>query len=200
MSGPGAPPDAADGRPVDDGVPESGFLAAVATLDDRVDRLFEPLRGVAAVDTAAKAITGLGDHGWLWTGVAAWRGRRSGPARRSAVRALGVAGVSSTLVNTAIKRLVDRERPDTSDLRLSDTGVPVREPRTSSFPSGHTLAAFCSAAVLSRPGDRRGSAFLYTSAALIGVSRIHLRHHHTSDVLGGVVIGTALGLVVRRLR
>ena len=96
--------------------------------------------------------------------------------------------------------MVDRERPDTTDLRLSDTGVPVREPRTSSFPSGHTLAAFCSAAVLSRPGDRRGNAFLYGSAALIGVSRIHLRHHHASDVVGGVVIGTALGLAVRRFR
>ena len=78
--------------------------------------------------------------------------------------------------------------------------MPVRAPRTSSFPSGHTLAAFCSAAVLSRPGDRRGNAFLYTSAGLIGVSRIHLRHHHASDVVGGIVIGTALGLVVRRLR
>ena len=69
----------------------------------------------------------------------------------------------------------------------------MRAPRTSSFPSGHTLAAFCSAAVLSRPGDRRGNAFLYASAGLIGVSRIHLGHHHASDVVGGVVIGTALG-------
>ncbi len=54
--------------------------------------------------------------------------------------------------------------------------------------------------MLSRPGDRRGTAFLYAAAGLIGVSRIHLRHHHASDVVGGVVIGTALGLAVRRLR
>ena len=180
--------------------PTSGLLASVADIDDRVDQLFEPLRGVPVLDATAKAISALGDHGWLWTGVAAWRGRRSGPTRRAAVRALGVAGVSSAIVNAGIKLVVDRERPDTSDLVLSDAGVPVRAPRTSSFPSGHTLAAFCSAAVLSRPGDRRGNAFLYASAGLIGVSRIHLRHHHASDVVGGVVIGTALGLVVRRLR
>ncbi len=165
-----------------------------------MDRLFEPLRGRAPVDAAAKVITGLGDHGWLWTGIAVWRGRRSGPARRQAIRALGVAGVSSTLVNAGVKKLVDRERPDRSDLRISNAGVPVRAPKTSSFPSGHTLAAFCSAAVLSRPGDRRGNALLYTAAGLIGVSRIHLGHHHASDVAGGVVIGTALGLVVRRFR
>ena len=180
--------------------PASGFPSVVASVDDRVDRLFEPLRGRAPVDAAAKVITGLGDHGWLWTGVAVWRGRKSGPARRQAIRALGVAGISSTLVNAGMKKLVDRERPDRSDLRISNAGVPVRAPKTSSFPSGHTLAAFCSAAVLSRRGDRRGNALLYTAAGLIGVSRIHLGHHHASDVAGGVVIGTALGLVVRRFR
>ena len=180
--------------------PEPGILAAVTSFDDAVDRLFEPLRGLASVDSAAKVITGLGDHGWLWTGIAVWRGRRSGPVRRQSIRSLGVAGVSSTLVNAAIKQVVSRDRPDNSDLRISNVGIPVRAPKTSSFPSGHTLAAFCSAAVLGRPGDRTGNALLYSAAGLIGLSRIHLRAHHASDVAGGIVIGTALGLLVRRFR
>ena len=188
------------GRPVGDGVPPSGFLAVVASVDDRVDRMFEPLRGQPVFDTAAKVITGLGDHGWLWTGIAVLRGRRSGPARRQAVRALGVAGVSSSLVNAGIKQVVGRARPDTTDLRISSAGVPVRAPTSSSFPSGHTLAAFCSAAVLSRPGHRGANACLYAAAGLISVSRIHLRAHHASDVAGGIVIGTALGYTVRRFR
>ena len=178
----------------------SGLLALVNAVDDGVDGLFEPLRGRRSIDAAAKVVTALGDHGWLWTGIAAWRGRRSGPARRQAIRALGVAGVSSGLVNAGIKQMVGRDRPDTADLRISNVGVPVRAPKTSSFPSGHTLAAFCSATVLSRPGDRRGNTFLYAAAGLIGASRIHLRAHHASDVAGGIVIGTALGLAVRRLR
>jgi undecaprenyl-diphosphatase len=180
--------------------PTSGALAAVHALDDAVDRLFEPLRGVPAADAAARAISVVGDHGYVWTAVALWRGRRSGPQRRAAVRALGVAGFSSLAVNTVIKRTVGRPRPDTTDLALSDAGVPVRRPTSSSFPSGHTLAAFCSAAVLSRPGHRGANAGLYAVAALIGASRIHLRDHHASDVVGGVAIGTALGLVVRALR
>jgi undecaprenyl-diphosphatase len=179
---------------------QSGFLAVVGSVDDWVDGIFEPLRGRPVVDGAAKVITALGDHGWLWSGIAVWRGRRSGPARRQAVRALGVAGISSSLVNAGIKQVVGRDRPDTTDLRISNVGVPVRAPKTSSFPSGHTLAAFCSAAVLSRPGDRKGNALLYAAAGLIGVSRIHLRAHHASDVAGGIVIGTALGLAVRRFR
>jgi len=180
--------------------PRSPLLVAVDRLDDSVDRLFEPLRGNPTVDTAAKVITTVGDHGWLWTGIAVWRGRHSGPTRRAAIRALGVAGVTSSLVNAGIKRVVGRQRPDRTDLRITGAGVPVREPRTSSFPSGHTLAAFTAATVLSRPGDRGGNALLYTAAGLVGVSRVHLRAHHASDVLGGAVIGTALGLVVRRFR
>jgi undecaprenyl-diphosphatase len=183
-----------------DEAPPSGFLAVVGAVDDAVDRLFEPLRGRPSIDAAAKIVTGLGDHGVLWTGISAWRARRSGPTRAQAVRALGVAGVSSSLVNAGIKAVVGRERPDRSDLQISNAGVPVREPSTSSFPSGHTLAAFCSAAVLSRPGDRAGNALLYSAAGLIALSRIHLRAHHASDVVGGIVIGTALGLTVRRFR
>jgi len=194
MNGPGYD---LDGAPTGD---HSGLLAVVDAVDDRVDRLFEPLRGNSAVDTLAKVITGIGDHGWLWTGVAVWRGRHSGPTRRAAIRALGVAGVSSSLVNVGIKAVVGRERPTTSDLRISNAGVPVRAPKSSSFPSGHTLAAFTAATVLSRPGDRAGNTFLYTAAGLVGISRIHLRAHHASDVVGGVVIGTALGLTVRRFR
>ena len=195
MSGPGYGLDAPGAL-----TSRTGLLGVVDGFDDRVDRLFEPLRGNPRVDAAAKAITGIGDHGWLWTGVAVWRGRHSGPTRRAAVRALGVAGVSSALVNAGIKQVVGRQRPERGDLRISNAGVPVREPRTSSFPSGHTLAAFTAATVLSRPGDGAGNAVLYAAAGLIGVSRIHLRAHHASDVVGGVVIGTALGLVVRRLR
>ena len=187
-------------RPDGDRAPASGFLAAVASFDDAVDHLFEPLRGLSPVDATAKVITGMGDHGWLWSGIAVWRGRRSGPARRQAVRSLGVAGISSTLVNAGIKQAVGRQRPDNSDLRISNAGVPVRAPKTSSFPSGHTLAAFCSATVLGRPGDRTGNILLYAAAGLIGVSRLHLRAHHASDVAGGIVIGTVLGLVVRRFR
>ncbi len=125
MTATDGPGPAGDPAP-DVAVPGTGLMGTVSAIDDRVDRLFEPLRGVPALDAAAKAIGAVGDHGWLWTGVAAWRGRRSGPTRLAAVRALGVAGVSSALVNAGIKLVVDRERPDTSDLVLSDAGVPVR--------------------------------------------------------------------------
>jgi undecaprenyl-diphosphatase len=167
-------------------------------FDDRVDSWFEPLRGNPAADGIAKAITGFGDHGLMWAVTTAWRVRQPGPDRARAVRALAIAGVESSLVNAALKGLVGRSRPDRSDIRLSDGGIPVREPKTTSFPSGHTLAAFCAATVMSRKGDRGGNRLLFASAALVGVSRVHLGAHHASDVVGGAAIGTVLGLIGRR--
>ena len=175
-----------------------GALAAVDTVDAAVDRWFESLRGRTGPDTAATVVSGLGDQGVLWMLVTAARGRRSGPARRAAVRALGVAGVSSALVNGGIKAVVGRTRPDRSTLELAGA-VPLREPSTSSFPSGHTLAAFCAATVLSRPGHPAANVGLFAAAGAVGVSRIHLRAHHASDVAGGIAVGVALGLLGRRL-
>ncbi|HEX3566740.1 MAG TPA: phosphatase PAP2 family protein [Acidimicrobiales bacterium] len=171
---------------------------AVRLFDEQVDAWFAPYRGAPSVDAAARIISGLGDHGLVWAVSTAWRARRSGARRNRAVRALAVAGVESSVVNAALKAFVGRPRPDPSDLRLGDNVIPLREPRTSSFPSGHTLAAFCAATVLSEHGDLGGNVLLFTCAGLVGVSRIHLQAHHASDVLGGVLVGTALGVVGRR--
>jgi membrane-associated phospholipid phosphatase len=177
----------------------SGFMATVEAIDERVDAWFDVIRGNPTFDGAAKVITGLGDHGLMWAATTVWRARRSGPDRARAVRALAISGVESSLVNAGLKAVIGRSRPDQAGLRLTEGGVPVRQPKTSSFPSGHTLAAFCSATVMHQPGDRAGSTLLFTSATLVGVSRIHLGAHHASDVVGGAVIGAVLGLIGRRL-
>jgi undecaprenyl-diphosphatase len=183
----------------DPGPSSTGFLAWVESVDERIDGWFDPLRGSPGLDGAAKVITGLGDHGLMWAATTVWRARHTGPDRARAVRALAIAGVESNLTNTAIKALVGRSRPDRSQLQVSVGGIPVREPSTSSFPSGHTLAAFCAATVMSQRGDRGGNALLFASAALVGLSRLHLRAHHASDVAGGAAIGLAIGLIGRRL-
>jgi undecaprenyl-diphosphatase len=173
--------------------------AAVHALDEVVDGWFEPLRGTPALDGAAKVITGLGDRGLMWVATTLWRVRRTGPERARAVRALAIAGAESATVNTVIKSFVGRSRPDQAGLRVIEGGVPVREPTSSSFPSGHTLAAFCAATVMSESGNPAGNALLFGAAALVGLSRLHLRAHHASDVAGGAFIGVMLGLAGRRL-
>ena len=40
---------------------------------------------------------------------------------------------------------------------------------------------------------------LMDSAAIIAASRIYVKIHHASDVIGGVVVGVALGKLAKRI-
>ncbi len=92
------------------------------------------------------------------------------------------AGMLSAL---ALKCAIGRERPPGFERPRYD----------SSFPSGHTTAAFAMAYVY---GDQYPKLRipLYIAAASVGISRIYVGEHYPSDVLAGAVLGTLAGLVV----
>jgi membrane-associated phospholipid phosphatase len=159
------------------------------TLDETIDAAFEPLRGRPEVDRAAAVVSNLADYGFIWALLATRKGWRRGPRRRHAIVALGAGGVPSLLVSRAVKSAVSRQRPE------AHLDALVRTPSSSSFPSGHTLAAFTTAVVLAEtPAE---TAAYVGFAAAVAASRVHLRAHHPSDVLGGAAIGSVLGLVLR---
>ncbi|UCG61458.1 MAG: phosphatase PAP2 family protein [Candidatus Zixiibacteriota bacterium] len=64
-----------------------------------------------------------------------------------------------------------------------------------SFPSAHTTNAFGQAVLFSCP-YRKAGWYLYPVAALIGVSRIFVGVHYPGDVLGGLILGSLIGLLV----
>ena len=88
-----------------------------------------------------------------------------------------------------------RTRP-TAD---GEDGLKVRRPTTSSFPSGHSSAAAFAATMLATWDGKRLGSVWYTIASIVGVSRVYVRIHHGSDVVGGFVVGTLLGVVGRRI-
>ena len=140
-------------------------------------------------------VSNLADYGFVWAVAAAAKGFRRGPARRRAIRALAVAGASSASVNALLKRAVQRDRPEVAARTDRADPLPVRTPTTSSFPSGHTLAAFCTAVVLA---DTPGEAALFVAfAAAVALSRVHLQAHHATDVVGGALVGTVVGAAAR---
>ena len=122
----------------------------------------------------------------LLAGALALGRQTAGAARLSATLA-----VESVLVNGVVKSLFKRERPVSQEPRPYKMRMPV----TTSFPSGHSSTAVVAALLLSE-----GSALwpLYWGVAgVVATSRIYVRIHHASDVVGGVATGLAIGMAAR---
>ena len=142
-------------------------------------------------DQVAQVLSILSDHGFAVAVLVAIEALRSRRSVLDVAGRLAVVGVPILIVNTVAKRLVGRDRPDTAH----ETPTLVRRPSSSSFPSGHTLASATAAVAL--PSSRAGQGAALSGAALVGWSRVRLGAHHTSDVLGGLLMGVGLGVVLR---
>jgi undecaprenyl-diphosphatase len=167
----------------------------VGAFDRAVDDVFDRhLRGQPVADRLFYGASALGDHGTIWLILAAVRGLRSDDGWRAAVRAAAAVGIESALINGPVKWLVRRDRPPPPGARP----LPLRTPRTSSFPSGHATSAFCAAALLS-DGDPAWRPFYYLLALVVAWSRVHVEIHHASDVIAGMAAGALLGELGTRL-
>jgi membrane-associated phospholipid phosphatase len=144
-----------------------------------------------ALDRALGSLTNAANHSRLSIGSATILCLVGGTrGRAAAARGLASVAVTSAVVNLGVKMIAGRGRPD----RLANDSpheqqVPM--PMSSSFPSGHSAAAFAFAtgvaAVLPVAGiPLRGL------AALVAYSRVHTGVHYPGDVIAGALIGTTL--------
>jgi membrane-associated phospholipid phosphatase len=196
-TGPTGSTGSTDSGLVQAGSTDSGPVQAVDRFDSWADARLEGLRGNRAAVHLFQSASHLGDHSLIWLIVAAARGTLSERNARQAPALAVLIGAESLLVNQGIKRLFRRTRPtETGDPRF-----PVRRPSTSSFPSGHASSAFFAASVLTEMSGRRSAPMWFAAGAVVAASRAFVRIHHASDVVGGVVVGLALGqLAVRAVR
>jgi undecaprenyl-diphosphatase len=162
-------------------------------FDTAVDQLFDRLRGRPMVDRVMYSVTEVADFSILWHLLGVAEGLRRPDGFERALRISATLGVESVLVNGAMKSLVGRVRP----VPQFERPHYLRVPRTSSFPSGHASSAFVAAALLS-DGSRLKPAY-YALATVVAASRIHVRIHHGSDVIGGIVVGVGLGAIAKRV-
>jgi len=169
-------------------------VGSVQALDDTVDDWWEQWRGQPVLDRVFFTATNAGEFSALWHGMGLARALRGGWSWRTAVRFSAAIGLESLIVNQGIKRLFGRGRPSTA--ADNDSELHLRQPITSSFPSGHASAAFCAAAMLAPTS--RVPLVVRGIAATVATSRIHVRLHHASDVTGGALTGALLGRVFRR--
>ncbi len=93
--------------------------------------------------------------------------------------------------NGMIKFLVDRPRPFIENPNII---LLISAPTSSSFPSGHTIAAVAMAVAVYMYNKKAGYVG-FAFAAMIAFSRLYLYVHYPTDVIAGIIIGIICGYV-----
>jgi undecaprenyl-diphosphatase len=119
--------------------------------------------------------------------LAAGGGRRG---RRAATTGLACVAAVASLVNLGFKPLGRRRRPDRATEKVP-VARHVRMPSSTSFPSGHSAAAFAFATGVGHVLPPAAIP-LRGLAALVAYSRVHTGVHYPGDVVAGALIGTVL--------
>lgn len=116
--------------------------------------------------------------------------------RKVGITAMLSLATEFVIVNMILKVAVARYRPYVVNTLLNTLG---EVPGDYSFPSGHTASVFAVATVLFSEMPRKFGIPAMIFAVLMGISRMYNAMHYPTDVLAGMVIGMATGVLFTRL-
>ena len=167
----------------------------VDDFDSAVDTGWEMLRSSEPLNRLFYAASAVGDFSLIWHILNVTQKIISPKRGRSVVRLAILLGIESLIVNQGIKRLFRRSRPE---IGTSSHPHKLRQPATSSFPSGHASSAVLAASLLS--DSSAASPFFKMVAAVVATSRLHVRAHHASDVIAGALVGWFFAKLARSLQ
>ncbi len=150
------------------------------------------------IDRAFAALTRAADYSRLSLTAAALLAVADGPrGRRAALYGLSALTVTAVVANAVVKPLTHRDRPYRHPT-ATDVDSPVPMPKSSSFPSGHSAAAFAFATGVGHVWPL-AAVPLSAQAAAVAYSRVHAGVHYPSDVLVGSLLGAGLALVTNQV-
>lgn len=168
-----------------------GFLEAAGRLDFAA---FQWLRTHHSplLDVAMAGFSDVARGGVIWIALAvliAFLYRSRWPGVVHVVLAVVLA---FAITDHVAKPLFNRSRPFES---YSDSRVYGQRPTTRSFPSGHAASAIAGVCALVSLAPEARIIF-WALAMAVAFSRVYLGVHYPADVLGGMILGLAIGAFV----
>lgn len=133
---------------------------------------------------ADRFFTGVTEFGSIWAAGAAALVLAATGHRRAAFRGF-VAAAAAWLAGQGLKKVFLRPRPYEA---FDDVRLLAHPPRATSWPSSHpaVLLAFLT-------GAGAPASIAVTLPVAVGASRSHVGVHFPSDVIGGLLLGRAVG-------
>jgi membrane-associated phospholipid phosphatase len=161
------------------------------SIDERLLRVARTWGHTPARERAVARFSMLGEHAGVWLALGVLQSlRTSSEGRARWRRATGIVAGTYAL-NTALKLLIRRLRPELPGLpQLTST------PTRFSFPSAHSSTSFAAALAFSRAG--LPAVPLYALAKGLALSRLYLGVHYPSDVLAGALLGSGVAAACAR--
>jgi undecaprenyl-diphosphatase len=181
----------------DAGDRDSRLLARLHAWDVAV---YRSIAGTSTplLDEPLRRLSSAANYSRLSMGAAAALAVAGGArGRRAATTGMASVALASATVNIGAKLLTRRERPDREGHGvIPDRHVPM--PASTSFPSGHSAAAFAFAAGVGHEWPA-ASIPLFLLATTVAYSRVHTGVHYPGDVAVGSAMGLGAALVAARV-
>ena len=116
--------------------------------------------------------------------------------RKAGVLMFGAVAIGAIFTNFILKDLIMRTRPYETNTLYYGFWKAVGSPIESgySFPSGHTTAVMAAATAFFISFNKKYSWVGFIVVLAVGVSRIYLMAHYTSDVIFAIIVGGVAGV------
>ena len=143
-----------------------------------------------------KFITLLGEKGWFFI-VASLVLMLFSKTRKMGICMLIAIIFGALITNVTLKNLINRFRPFVTDAQFKAYWqfMGATEVGESSFPSGHTTSAMAAGMAFFLLGNKKWNWTGLLAAVLMGLSRIYLIVHYTTDVIGGLLVGSIAAVI-----
>ena len=191
----------------------AGFAAGIVVFWPHDEKIALWSQSPAGQGSLSSGVVSFGNW-WGSPGVLLVSAGTYGVARIAGSRAFSEVGLRATeaiilsgAITGLIKGVAGRQRPyvDINDPYDFAFGRGFTDGAYTSFPSGHTTAAFAFAASVTDETAHLWpkhtwwvATITYGSAIVTGAARIYSNKHWSTDVVAGAMVGTFSGLVVTR--